>query len=76
MNEEQIRAIVEQVSSKGDKYDQEELIAALKNVDIPVEGGGKIGTTEEDLRAQLTVETDWRKKASIAAKIISLGLDT
>lgn len=75
MTEEQIRSIVEQVSSKGDKYDQEELIAAFKNVDIPVETGSKFGTTEENLKMQMETETDWRKRASLAAKIISLRLD-
>ena len=79
MNEEQIRAVIEQIDPKGEMKQglQEELIMALKNVEIPVEKENNLSRiTEEDLKAQIATEPDWRKRASMAARIISLGLDT
>lgn len=74
MQEEKIRQIIEQVDPKGELTQsmQEELIAVLKEVrqSIPVSV-----KSVEDLRRELVNENDWRKKASIAARIISINLE-
>lgn len=74
MNEEKIREIIEQVDPKGELTQsiQEELIAALKEVKQSTPVTIK---TAEDLKSELANESDWRKKASLAARLISLGLE-
>jgi peptide subunit release factor 1 (eRF1) len=37
--------------------------------------GTQIAIVENDLRNQLDIETDWRVKARIAARLISMNLD-
>jgi len=80
MDETQIRQIIEQVAPGVEiGQDQlEELVAALTSA----EKVGPITGTEINLlemndfyRRQMEEETDWRERARIAAKIISLGID-
>lgn len=76
MNESEIRQIIEEVDPKG-KISQstlEELVVSLsknnkKNVS-PI-----IVDLEKNIKDQMELETDWRKKATLAAKIISLNLE-
>lgn len=75
MNESEIRQIIEEVDPGG-KISQstlEELVVSLsknnKNTVSPVID------LEKNIKDQMELETDWRKKASLAAKIISLNLE-
>jgi len=86
MTDEEIRQTLEQIDPEG-KIPQEkieELIVAIKDKEknppkdgdpVPGMPGARYGVLEANLKAQLGVETDWRKKSAIAAKIISLNLD-
>lgn len=79
MNEDKIRQLFEEIDPEGkipsEKID--ELIGAIKEQELhPLKDGDKIGDVVfHTLKEQMETETDWRKKASIAAKIISLGLE-
>jgi hypothetical protein len=78
MQEDKIREIFETIDPEG-KISQtkiEELIAAIRDVELNQKGVTWLPSedAETELKAQLEVETDWRKKAKIAAKIISLNL--
>lgn len=83
MIEQDIRRLMEEIDPKGeiDQSKVEELIAAVKELEAnPPKDGDRVGdytvsVLESDLKEKLAVETDWRKKASIAAKLISLGLE-
>ena len=82
MNETEIRQLIEQIDPQG-KIEQskiEELIVAIKDMEEnPPKDGDKIGDAVisiGSLKERMEAEPDWRKKAAIAAKIISLGLDT
>lgn len=79
VNEDKIRQVFEQLDPEGkiSHAKVEELINAVRELELnneenPVRAAG---TSEADLKAQLDVETDWRKRARIAAKIISLNLE-
>jgi len=79
MEESEIRQIIEQVDPHG-KIPQstvEELIAEIKAREINPKDGDTLprGTTLNVLQEQLAAETDWRKRASIAARIISINLE-
>lgn len=77
MNEDQIREIIELADPDG-KVPQnilEDLIQALNSKEYTKsDNKAELKTTEEQLKTELETEQDWRKRASIAAKIISLGL--
>jgi len=78
MQENQIRQILEQADPKGEMSAStaEEIIAALKGIQGSPESNKKTPVlTEEMLREEMRNETDWRKRASIAARIISLNLE-
>jgi uncharacterized protein (DUF2384 family) len=76
MTEEEVRAILETVDpQKQMPLDAiEELVAAFaqpeKHIDKKV-----AGVSEDGLRRQLETETDWKTRARIAARIISLNLE-
>ncbi|MFA5695893.1 MAG: hypothetical protein WC917_00305 [Bacilli bacterium] len=78
MNEDQIREIIELADPDG-KVPQnilEDLIQALNSKEYTKsDNKAELKTTEEQLKTELETEQDWRKRASIAAKIISLGLE-
>ena len=79
-NEDEIRRTIEQQISSESKMSQaeiEDIVMALKEL-----GDKKtvspIPTTETsivELNVMMVQETDWRKRASLAARIISLNLE-
>jgi hypothetical protein len=79
MIEQEIRQLFEEIDPDGkiSQSQMDEFIAAVKDLENnPLKDGDKHGDyTVSVLKDQLEVETDWRKKASIAAKIISLNLE-
>ncbi len=79
MIEKDIRQLFEEMDPEG-KIPQgkmEELISAMQEMERNLlKDGDKVGDlTFHTLQEKLANETDWRKKASIAAKIISMNLD-
>jgi|2_EtaG_2_1085320.scaffolds.fasta_scaffold00049_47 hypothetical protein len=75
MNEDQIRQVIDQIDpeSKIPSSVVEDLVISLgKEEKLEAE---KLYVIEKELKNELTEETDWRKKAVLAAKIISLNLD-
>ena len=79
MIEQDVRQLFEEIDPDG-KIPQskvDEFIAAVKEIEKnPPKNGDRHGDyTVNVLKDQLGVETDWRKKAAIAAKIISLELE-
>lgn len=79
MIEKDIRQLFEEIDPEG-KIPQgkmEELISAIQEMEKkPLRDGDKIGDiTFHTLQEQLAAEPDWRKRASIAAKIISANLE-
>lgn len=79
MIEKDIRQLFEEIDPKGEisQSQVEEFIATMKDLEKnPPKDGDKHGDyTVSVLQDQLSVETDWRKKAAIAARIISLNLE-
>ena len=79
MEESEIRQIFEEIDPEGkiSQGQMEELIIAIKNnIKNPPKDGERLGDyTVSVLKDQLLEEQDWRKKASIAAKIISMNLE-
>lgn len=75
MEEDKIVEILEGLEIPSNKID--EFMAAFKQIqENPDEKDIQVGPyTITHLKEELNNETDWRKKASIAAKIISLGLE-
>lgn len=75
MEEDKIIEILDGLGIPSEKID--EFLVAIKQMnENPDEEDLQIGDyTITHLKEQLVNETDWRKKASIAAKIISLGLE-
>ena len=79
MNEDEIRRIIEQQIPTDSDISQnniEDIVASLKELEEK-----KVASTPitEDringLKTMMNEEQDWRKKASIAAKIISINLE-
>lgn len=79
MIEKDLRQLFEEIDPKGEisQAKVEEFIASIKEVEKnPPQDGDRHGDyTVSVLKDQLAVETDWRKKAAIAARIISLDLE-
>lgn len=81
MEEEKFRQLIEEIDPEEkiplEKID--ELIATIKEQELhPLKNGDKVGDviiSIGGLKEQLEIETDWRKRAAIAAKIISIDLD-
>ena len=77
-NEQEIRQIVEKIDPKGELSQsvQEELIIALSEVKTDsVNKKVPVASIEYAIKEEMKNETDWRKRASLAAKIISINLD-
>ena len=80
MNEDEIRKIIEQQIPSDSGVSQnniEDIVQALRELKVKKDDDGTANDKdilEERLKQQLVQETDWRKKASIAAKIISSNL--
>jgi hypothetical protein len=81
MNEDLIRKTIEEVDpeSKISQSIIEELVMALKD-EKDFDKTQNVGTTGFDLisvlQDKLRGESDWRKRAAIAARIVGLGLST
>ena len=82
MQEEELRQLIEQIDPEGKLPPEniEALITAIKENEKnpPKDGDVRNGLhfhTLGDLKVQMETEKDWRKRASLAAKIISLGLE-
>lgn len=81
MEEDKIRQFIDEIDPDGKlpRDNVENFIQGVLDIQKnPPKDGDKIGDLTVSiggLRAQMEFETDWRKKASLAAKIISLGLD-
>lgn len=77
MEEQKIIEILEGLKIPSEKID--EVVAAFKERELnPLKDGDKVGDaiiSIGGLKEQLEQETDWRKRASLSAKIISLGLE-
>jgi hypothetical protein len=79
MIEKDIRQLFEEIDPEG-KIPQgkmEELISSIQEMEKnPPKDGDKHGDyTVRVLKDQLATEPDWRRRASIAAKIISANLE-
>jgi len=88
MDEEKIREIMDQVDPEHKIPEEtlQELIFAIRQMkEHPLKSGDEINFIDEEgkkrkaifqtLQEKMGEETDWRKKASIAAKIISLDME-
>ena len=73
MNNDDIKLELEALGIDSHKID-EFVIALEQKADNGADQGRPGVDKELELKEQLDAETDWRKKASIAAKIISLNL--
>ena len=77
MTNEEIKLIMEEAGIDDEKIN--EFLAAMNQApDILISEKSeaqKITATEIMLRMKMNNETDWRKKAAIAAQIISLNLE-
>lgn len=78
MNEDKIREVIEQADPGGKIPPAmiEELVNSIKSSKALDPAPGKAGMIYDSLKDQLSRETDWRRKASLAARIISLGLES
>lgn len=77
-NEQEVRQIIEKIDPSGKLTQsiQEELVMALSENDKrQPEKKTPIASIEFALKEELRHEPDWRKRAAIAAKIISINLD-
>lgn len=77
MDEETIRQTIERVDPKGEMRQnlQEELVVALASSSKnEVLTNSNKETEEKEIRKQMYEETDWRKKAALAARLISNSL--
>ena len=79
MEEDKIRELFENIDPEGKISSDrvEDFIARVKEMEInPPKDGDKIGdATVSILKKELEAEPDWRRRASIAAKIISNNLE-
>ena len=82
MIEEDIRKLFEEIDPEGKipQAKMEEFVAAVKNLETnPPKDGDTVGAYKVsvlgDLKSRLDAETDWKKRAAIAAKIISIDLE-
>ena len=78
MTEQELRQVIEEVDPEGkiSQTSMEELIVALR--EPKMNKTPEVGPTGGDLllllQEKLKEETDWRRRAAICAKIISIGL--
>lgn len=82
-NEQDIRRVLEQLDPEGKISSEkiEEVVIAIKELEENPPKDGEVrnrmhfSVLEGELKQQIEQETDWRKKASLAAKLISLNLE-
>ena len=75
MNEGKIQKILEDIDPEGNLSDEAVFQLTESMRDASMEENLHEGESYDSLREQLEEETNWRKKAKLAARIISLGLD-
>jgi len=78
MEEDDIRRMFEEMDpeNKIDPSKIEDFIQEIKNLELnPPKDGDKIGDATFSILEKIQNEPDWRKRASLAAKLISLGLE-
>jgi len=83
MDEDKIRELIEEIDPKGEISDDRiaSFVDAVKELeknppkDGEVRDGMHFSVLESELKQKLLEEKDWRVRASIAAKIISLNLE-
>ncbi len=76
MTKEELKIVMEENGIEEDKID--EFFASIEKNSVNVEENKEIVdriSLEWGLKKQMDVEVDWKKKAAIAAKIISLNLE-
>ncbi len=82
-NEQEIRRVLEQLDPERKISSEkiEEVVIAIKELedspprDGEVRNGMHFSVLEGELKQQIEIETDWRKKAALAAKLVSLNLE-
>jgi len=77
MNSEELKIKLEELEIPSDKIDEVVNMFESKQKEESDQGAGKITNRDEviELQNELSNEKDWRKRASLSARIISLGLD-
>ena len=79
IDEREIRQVIEEIDPEGEisNAQVEELVVAMRGLgeSLNKDQTTIYGAIEETLKVQLMVETDWKKRATIAAKIISTNLE-
>jgi hypothetical protein len=79
MDEDRVRQLFEEIDPQGQIPESriDELIAVMKDQELhPLKDGDKIGDAVfNTLNDKMENEPDWRKKAALAARIISASLD-
>jgi hypothetical protein len=84
MEEEEIRRIMEEINPNIPEETIQELIEGVKRIKTMKDGDEIIIKDKEGndktiifhtLQQQIEAETDWKKKASLTAKFLSLGME-
>ena len=77
MEESEVRRIVEEIDPDGDISPAlvDELVYQMKEALERKEGDKRGDATYHTLREEFEIEPDWRKRASLAAKMVSVNLD-
>ena len=84
MEEEEIRRIMEEINPNIPEETIQELIEGVKRIKTMKDGDEIIIKDKEGndktiffhtLQQQIEAETDWKKKASLTAKLLSLGME-
>ena len=77
MNSEELKIKLEELEIPSDKIDEVVNMFESKQKEESDQCAGKITNRDEviELQNELSNEKDWRKRASLSARIISLGLD-
>ena len=70
------RIQLEELDIPSEKAEEIIIAAGEMNKAAPADNGAKIEDKVEIIRQELRQEMDWRKRASLAAKIISLRLES
>jgi len=77
MNSEELKIKLEELEIPSDKIDEVVNMFESKQKEESDQSAGKITNRDKiiELQNELSNEKDWRKRASLSARIISLGLD-
>ena len=76
MNNIQIIQKLEEAGIPADQIDEvAHYLEGTNRTSVPSSGSGSIPSSIPDLQIKMQGESDWKKRAQIAAQIISLRLD-